>query len=175
MDYALGHSIQNEMQMRYFMATMGNCNWNLVNDVKQCWSQPGDKTKYAAYAGLADLYDQPVSADLVVRGYNQANMTEETVTGSDGKRETIQVSTPKSETISVTFTLSGNGALWMDTTTLSDLPEGTTVYDVLQRLQKDGKLTFRHKGGYISSITFGDKTLTGSTACCPTCICPPMA
>ena len=119
-----------------------------------------DKTKYAAYAGLADLYDQPVSADLVVRGYNQANMTEETVTGSDGKRETIQVSTPKSETISVTFTLSGNGALWMDTTTLSDLPEGTTVYDVLQRLQKDGKLTFRHKGGYISSITFGDKTLT---------------
>ncbi len=119
-----------------------------------------DKTKYAAYAGLAGLYDQPVSADLVVRGYNQANMTEETVTGSDGKRETIQVSTPKSETISVTFTLSGNGALWMDTTTLSDLPEGTTVYDVLQRLQKDGKLTFRHKGGYISSITFGDKTLT---------------
>lgn len=119
-----------------------------------------DKTKYAAYAGLADLYDQPVSADLVVRGYNQANMTEETVTGSDGKRETIQVSTPKSETISVTFTLSGNGALWMDTTTLSDLPEGTTVYDVLQQLQKDGKLTFRHKGGYISSITFGDKTLT---------------
>lgn len=119
-----------------------------------------DKTKYAAYAGLADLYDQPVSADLVVRGYNQANMAEETVTGSDGKRETIQVSTPKSETISVTFTLSGNGALWMDTTTLSDLPEGTTVYDVLQRLQKDGKLTFRHKGGYISSITFGDKTLT---------------
>ena len=119
-----------------------------------------DKTKYAAYAGLADLYDQPVSADLVVRGYNQANMTEETVTGSDGKRETIQVSTPKSETISVTFTLSGNGALWLDTTTLSDLPEGTTVYDVLQQLQREGKLTFRHKGGYISSITFGDKTLT---------------
>ena len=49
MDYALGHSIQNEMQMRYFMATMGNCNWNLVNDVKQCWSQPGDKTKYARF------------------------------------------------------------------------------------------------------------------------------
>lgn len=119
-----------------------------------------DTTKYADYASLADLYYQTVSANLIVRGYNEANMTEETVTGSDGKRETIQVSTPKSETISVTFTLSGNGALWMDTTTLSDLPEGTTVYDVLQRLQKDGKLTFRHKGGYISSITFGDKTLT---------------
>ena len=49
MDYALGHSIQNEMQMRYFMATMGNCNWNLVNDVKQCWSQPGDDTRYARF------------------------------------------------------------------------------------------------------------------------------
>lgn len=119
-----------------------------------------DTTKYADYASLADLYYQTVSANLIVRGYNEANMTEETVTGADGKSETIKVSTPKSETISVTFTLSGNGALWMDTTTLSDLPEGTTVYDVLQRLQKDGKLTFRHKGGYISSITFGDKTLT---------------
>ncbi|WP_295939778.1 TonB-dependent receptor [uncultured Alistipes sp.] len=49
MDYALGHSIQNDMQMRYFMATMGNCNYNLVNDVKNCWSQPGDNTKYARF------------------------------------------------------------------------------------------------------------------------------
>lgn len=119
-----------------------------------------DTTKYADYASLADLYYQTVSANLIVRGYNEANMTEETVTGADGKRETIKVSTPKSETISVTFTLSGNGALWMDTTTLSDLPEGTTVYDVLQQLQREGKLTFQHKGGYVSSITFGDKTLT---------------
>ena len=119
-----------------------------------------DTTKYADYASLADLYYQTVSANLIVRGYNEANMTEETVTGADGKSETIKVSTPKSETISVTFTLSGNGALWMDTTTLSDLPEGTTVYDVLQQLQREGKLTFQHKGGYVSSITFGDKTLT---------------
>lgn len=119
-----------------------------------------DKTKYADYASLADLYYQTVSANLIVRGYNEANMTEETVTGADGKSETIKVSTPKSETISVTFTLSGNGSLWMDTTTLSDLPEGTTVYDVLQQLQREGKLTFQHKGGYVSSITFGDKTLT---------------
>ena len=119
-----------------------------------------DTTKYADYASLADLYYQTVSANLIVRGYNEANMTEETVTGADGKSETIKVSTPKSETISVTFTLSGNGALWMDTTTLSDLPEGTTVYNVLQQLQREGKLTFQHKGGYVSSITFGDKTLT---------------
>lgn len=119
-----------------------------------------DPATYKDYATLAGLYYQTVSANLIVRGYNEANMTEETVTGSDGKSETIKVSTPKSETISVTFTLSGNGALWMDTTTLSDLPEGTTVYDVLQQLQREGKLTFQHKGGYVSSITFGDKTLT---------------
>ena len=119
-----------------------------------------DTTKYADYASLADLYYQTVSANLIVRGYNEANMTEETVTGADGKSETIKVSTPKSETISVTFTLSGNGSLWTDTTTLSDLPEGTTVYNVLQQLQREGKLTFQHKGGYVSSITFGDKTLT---------------
>ena len=47
MDYALGHSIQNEMQMRYFMATMGNCNWNLVYDALNTWQKPGDDTKFA--------------------------------------------------------------------------------------------------------------------------------
>lgn len=34
MDYALGHSVRNDMQMRYFQSTMGNCNYNLVNEVK---------------------------------------------------------------------------------------------------------------------------------------------
>lgn len=49
LDYALGHTINNSLQMRYFMATMGNCNYNLVNDVKDCWKQPGDNTKYARF------------------------------------------------------------------------------------------------------------------------------
>lgn len=49
MDYALGHSVRNDMQMRYFQSTMGNCNYNLVNEVKNCWKQPGDKTKYARF------------------------------------------------------------------------------------------------------------------------------
>lgn len=48
-DYALGHSIFNAMQMRYFMATMGNANYNLVNDVKATWKKPGDNTKYARF------------------------------------------------------------------------------------------------------------------------------
>ena len=49
MDYALGHSVRNDMQMRYFQSTMGNCNYNLVNEVKKCWSQPGDDTRYARF------------------------------------------------------------------------------------------------------------------------------
>ena len=49
LDYALGHSIYNYQYTRCFQTSMGNCNWNLVNDVKQCWSQPGDKTKYARF------------------------------------------------------------------------------------------------------------------------------
>ncbi len=48
-DYALGHSIDNNMQMRYFQSTMGNCNYNLVNAVKDCWQKPGDNTKYARF------------------------------------------------------------------------------------------------------------------------------
>ena len=35
--------------MRYFQSTMGNCNYNLVNEVKKCWSQPGDDTRYARF------------------------------------------------------------------------------------------------------------------------------
>lgn len=49
MDYALGHSVRNDMQMRYFQATMGNCNYNLSNEVKKTWTQPGDKTRYARF------------------------------------------------------------------------------------------------------------------------------
>lgn len=49
MDYALGHSVRNDMQMRYFQSTMGNCNYNLTNEVKNCWSQPGDDTRYARF------------------------------------------------------------------------------------------------------------------------------
>ena len=35
--------------MRYFKATMGNANYNLVYDVNKTWTKPGDKTKYARF------------------------------------------------------------------------------------------------------------------------------
>ena len=47
-DWALGHSINNNSEMRYFMNTFAN-NYTLIDEVKQCWKQPGDNTKYARF------------------------------------------------------------------------------------------------------------------------------
>ncbi len=49
MDYALGHSINNYMYARYFMATMGNGNHALTTDVDHTWRNPGDDTPYARF------------------------------------------------------------------------------------------------------------------------------
>ena len=48
LDWALGHSINQNSEMRYFMNTFAN-NYTLINDVKKCWTKPGDDTKYARF------------------------------------------------------------------------------------------------------------------------------
>jgi len=48
MDWALGHYINDNAFMRYFMNTFAN-NYTLVDEVKKCWKEPGDKTKYARF------------------------------------------------------------------------------------------------------------------------------
>ncbi len=48
MDYAIGHTVQNYLQERYFMGTF-NYNYNLTNAVKETWQQPGDNQKYAKF------------------------------------------------------------------------------------------------------------------------------
>lgn len=48
LDWALGHSINHNSEMRYFMNTFAN-NYTLIDKVKKCWKQPGDKTKYARF------------------------------------------------------------------------------------------------------------------------------
>ncbi len=48
LDWAIGHSINNNSEMRYFMNTFAN-NYTLIDKVKECWTQPGDKTKYARF------------------------------------------------------------------------------------------------------------------------------
>lgn len=47
-DWALGHSINDNAFMRYFMNTFAN-NYTLVDEVKKTWKQPGDRTKYARF------------------------------------------------------------------------------------------------------------------------------
>lgn len=48
MDYAIGHSINDNVMSRYFTGIFAN-NFQLVDEVKQTWKQPGDNTKYARY------------------------------------------------------------------------------------------------------------------------------
>jgi len=48
LDWALGHSINHNAYMRYFMNTFAN-NYTLVEEVKQTWTQEGDNTKYARF------------------------------------------------------------------------------------------------------------------------------
>lgn len=48
LDYALGHTVQNYLQERYFMGTF-NYNYNLTNEVKKAWEKPGDDTRYARF------------------------------------------------------------------------------------------------------------------------------
>lgn len=47
-DWALGHSINHNAYMRYFMNTFAN-NYALVDEVNQTWKQEGDDTKYARF------------------------------------------------------------------------------------------------------------------------------
>ena len=117
-----------------------------------------DPGKYAAYAACDGLYYQPVRAELVVRGRNTAHMKLRSFTVNNQTIERL-VSEPRVEKVSVSFTLSGNGELWLGTRTLRDLDEGVTVFDVLRQLRDEGVLSFEHKGGYVQSITCGGKTL----------------
>lgn len=47
-DWALGHSINHNAYMRYFMNTFAN-NYTLVDEVKKTWTGEGDDTKYARF------------------------------------------------------------------------------------------------------------------------------
>jgi len=47
-DWALGHSINHNAYMRYFMNTFAN-NYTLVDGVNDTWKQPGDQAQYARF------------------------------------------------------------------------------------------------------------------------------
>ena len=117
-----------------------------------------DPVTYADYAACDGLYYQPVSAELVVRGRNTANMVKKMIPVNGGT-ETRLVSKAVEEKVTVSFTLSGNGELWLGTRMIRDLDEGVTVFDVLEQLRDEDVLSFEHKGGYVQSITCNGKTL----------------
>ena len=100
-------------------------------------------TKYAAYAALAPLYYQEVSADLIVAG------TAPTQTG------------PVSETLTVSFTLNGNDGNWIAKKSYSGISEGSTAFDVFQSVLNENHYTYAARGSYVYQITKPNGTAVG--------------
>ena len=100
-------------------------------------------TKYAAYAALAPLYYQEVSADLIVAG------TAPTQTG------------PVSETLTVSFTLNGNDGNWIAKKSYSGISEGSTAFDVFQSVLNENNYTYAARGSYVYQITKPNGTAVG--------------
>lgn len=68
---------------------------------------------------------------------------------------------PVVETFNVTFSLQGlDGEYWIDTTSLTELEETVTVYDVFQTvLEQEGYTWSKTKGTYITAVTGPEGTL----------------
>ena len=105
-----------------------------------------DNTKYAAYADLAELYYQPVSVDLTVRG-------------TSTKRGVKPVAV--SEKINISFSLMDNKKTLISTSKYENLDETTTVYDVFKTAMDENGYTYKKQGTYIPSITMPDGTTLG--------------
>ncbi|MGO5060264.1 InlB B-repeat-containing protein [Lawsonibacter sp. LCP25S3_F5] len=86
-------------------------------------------------ACFKELTRQIVSASVIVKG------TEPTHSG---------VVSEKSQ---VSFTLQTANSTWITKTTVYDLPEGTTVFDVFKRVLGSNNYTYGARGSYIYSIT----------------------
>lgn len=98
-----------------------------------------DPVKYAAYKDLAPLYYQEVSAGLIVTG------TAPTQTG------------PVEEKLTVSFTLQGDDGQWLKTT-VQNLPEGTSSYDVFDKVLRENGYSYEARGSYVYSVTKPDGT-----------------
>ena len=102
-----------------------------------------DPVKYAAYKELAELYYQPVSADLVVRG---------TSTPIDVRPMAVE------ETVDVSFRLQSSDGILIDTVNYSDLKEGTTVFDIFKKVMEENGYAYKRHGSYVYSVTTPDGT-----------------
>lgn len=106
-----------------------------------------DKTKYADYKDLEELYYQPVSVELTVRGTSTRKGVKPTAV---------------SEKINVSFTLMDNKKTLIDTVEYNDQDETITVYDIFKKAMDANKYTYEKQGTYIPSITMPDGTKLGA-------------
>ena len=93
-----------------------------------------DPVKYAGYSDLADLYYQEVSADIIVKG------TEPTQEGA------------VSETLSVDFALKGDN-MSISSTTVTGVAEGTSAFEIFDKVLRENGYSYTSKGSYVSSVT----------------------
>lgn len=106
-----------------------------------------DTEKYAEYKELADLYYQPVSVDLTVRG-----------TSTQKGVKPLAVT----EKINVSFTLMDNKKTLIDTVKYENLNETTTAFDVFKKAMQESGYKYELKyGTYVPSITMPDGTKLG--------------
>lgn len=106
-----------------------------------------DTEKYAEYKELADLYYQPVSVDLTVRG-----------TSTQKGVKPLAVT----EKINVSFKLMDNKKTLIDTVKYEKLNETTTAFDVFKKAMQESGYKYELKyGTYVPSITMPDGTTLG--------------
>lgn len=85
------------------------------------------------------LVNQPVTVDLIVRGTNPTS------------------DKPEQKNLTVTFTLRDTEQEWL-TAAVTDLPEGTTAWDVFAKVLKENGYTYQGSS-YIRSVTRPDGTV----------------
>lgn len=123
-----------------------------------------DPVRFAQYETLAPLYYQEVSTDadaqplLRTASLKRSAAADTIVVRGTRDPESAE---PVAETFHVTFSLQGlDGAYWIGTTSLTELEETVTVYDVFQTvLNQEGYTWSKTKGTYITAVTGPKGTL----------------
>ena len=126
-----------------------------------------DPVRYAQYAGLAPLYDQPVSTDLST---SSASLLSSTMSMARAATATMVVrgtrdpesAVPVVQTIDdVTISLTGlDGQVWVEPRTRSGLSESDSVYDLFLDMLGENYIATRVKGTYIKAISGPQGALT---------------
>ena len=101
--------------------------------------------KYPQNADFQQLYQQPVTVDLVVTGtqYAQGN--------NEGRVQAARRALAARPTVTVSFSLSGRGMGFAESNL--KYAEGSTVYDVFSDLLAEHGYTCKRRGSYIAAIT----------------------